>query len=70
VSEHGDNANKEFVCSYEFDGSNWSVTVWASTFEEAEMKLKAMGRGTVEGRLVEKILAGPTCPTCGRAVDD
>lgn len=70
MSERGDNANKEFVCSYEFDGSNWTVTVWASTFEEAEMKLKAMGRGKVDGRLAERIPADGVCPTCGRAVDE
>lgn len=47
----------EFVCSYEFDGQQWSLTIFATTHEEAEMKLKAIGKGTVDGVLVERIPA-------------
>lgn len=82
MSERGDNANKRFTCSYEFDGGRWSVDVWASTFEEAEMKLRAMGRGTVDGvvksifraddaqEAVEFLQSGMgKCPTCGRELE-
>jgi hypothetical protein len=60
-----DNANKEFTCSFEFNGSTWSVPIWASTFEEAEMKLRAAGEGRVDGVVKEKIFAGGICPMCG-----
>ena len=71
MSENGLRANKPFVCSYKFDGSSWSVEVWASTHEEAEMKLKAIGRtGKVDGILGGKIPAGGWCPTCGRENSD
>ena len=53
-----DNANIEFVVNYKFDGHNWGTSVWASTWEEAEMKVKAMGKGKVTGRLVRRIPAG------------
>lgn len=66
-----DNANKEFEFSYEFDGHKWAGSVWASTREEAEMKLKAMGKGKIDGVLMGTIPAtsGP-CPECGRWIDD
>jgi hypothetical protein len=63
------NANKEFVCSYSFDGHNWSTTVWASTHEEAEMKLRAMASGTVDGVLGGVVPHGGRCPTCGKDMD-
>jgi hypothetical protein len=50
-NKRSDNANKEFVCTYNFDGSEWTLTIWAATREEAEMKLKAVGKGRVEGIL-------------------
>lgn len=76
-----DNATREFICTYEFDGAQWSTHVWASTHEEAEMKLKAMANGRVDGVVVEKHDCGDpneieevdfipmnneACPTCGR----
>ena len=47
----------EFVCSYEFDGKKWSLTIFATTYEEAEMKLKAIGKGRVDGVLRDRIPA-------------
>ena len=47
----------EFLCSYEFDGNQWSLTIFATTYEEAEMKLMAIGKGTVDGVLAETIPA-------------
>jgi hypothetical protein len=66
MSDRGDNANKCFVCSYTFDGHKWGAEVWASTFEEAEMKLRAMASGTVDGILRGVIPAARKCPTCKR----
>jgi hypothetical protein len=60
-----DNANKQFLCSYKFDDAEWSVTVWASTWEEAEMKLRVMGQGTVDGVVGAVIPADGRCPKCG-----
>lgn len=42
-------ATKRFIFSYEFDGTKWSAEIWASCCEEAEMKIKAMGHGKVDG---------------------
>lgn len=47
-----DKADKEFQVAYEFNGCKWSSSVWATTWEEAEMKLKAMALGTIDGRIV------------------
>ncbi len=47
----------EFTCSYEFDNHSWAVSVFATTHEEAEMKLRAMGQGTVDGVVMDKIPA-------------
>ena len=47
----------EFVCSYEFDGQEWTLTLFATTHEEAEMKLRAIGKGSVDGVLIETIPA-------------
>ena len=58
-------ANRCFVFTYEFDGSRWGGEVWASTLEEAEMKLKAMGRGTIDGLLGGKIPADGPLPNGG-----
>jgi hypothetical protein len=63
------NANKKFTCTYEFDGSTWGVEVWASTHEEAEMKLRAMGQGKVDGVVMGTIPAGGRCPTCGQEME-
>ena len=47
MSQRGENASIEFGFSYEFDGITWAGHVWASTWEEAEMKVKAMGNGKI-----------------------
>lgn len=78
-----DNATRRFTCSYEFDGQTWAVDVWASTHEEAEMKLRAMAQGTVNGVVTDVIpvgdvadavdfipFAGGKCPTCGKSLDE
>jgi len=47
-----------FACSYTFDGKVYSLTIWATTSEEAEMMLKAVGEnGKVDGRLTDIISA-------------
>jgi hypothetical protein len=63
---NADNANKQFTCSYKFDDVMWGVTIWASTYEEAEMKLKAAGKGKVDGVIMAKTPANDSCPTCGK----
>lgn len=70
MSERADNANKQFTCSYEFDGAQWCVDIWASTFEEAEMKLRAVGKGKVDGVVMGIIPADGKCPTCGRESEE
>jgi hypothetical protein len=65
VSERSSNAKIRFAVEYEFDGMKWGTDVWASTLEEAEMKLRAMGGGTILGRMGGTVFAGGKCPTCG-----
>lgn len=68
---NSDNANKEFCCEYEFDGSRWGVNIFASTREEAEMKLKAIGKtGIVLGVCGGKIPADGICPECKRPIEE
>ena len=61
-----DNANVEYCFSYEFDGSKWAGSIFASTWEEAEMKLRAMADGTIDGVFKGLIPADDRCPTCGQ----
>lgn len=71
MSEQGAKADKPFACSYKFDGVSWGLEVWASTHEEAEMKLKAIGRtGKVDGVAAGKMSVGGLCPTCGHDMGD
>jgi hypothetical protein len=69
MSERGDNANRRFTCEYQFDGIRWGVDVWASTFEEAEMKLRAMASGKVLGPVHAIIPADGKCPTCKQDIE-
>ena len=64
------NASREFSAEYTFDGKRWCTSVWADTFEEAEMKLRAVGKGRIDGVVMEKILASGRCTTCGREPPD
>lgn len=40
---------KRYAISYNFKGSRWSSEVYASSFEEAKEKVKAMSQATVDG---------------------
>jgi hypothetical protein len=62
MSVKSDNANKEFIIEYDFDGK-WTASVWAYTYEEAEMKLRAMANGTIQGVLAHEIRV---CRNCGQ----
>jgi hypothetical protein len=42
-------ATTKFLFTYTFDGTRWGGEVFASTHEEAEMKIRAMGRGRIDG---------------------
>lgn len=50
-------ATVHFCFTYEFDGVQWIGEVYASTYEEAEMKIKAMGKGRIDGVVREIIPA-------------
>ncbi len=47
-----ENACRRFAFTYAFDGLYWLGEVYAATFEEAEMKVKAMAKGKVQGEIV------------------
>lgn len=50
-------ADIPFACSYEFDGKPYAIVIWASIWEEAEMKLKAISKGKIDGVLRGNIKA-------------
>ena len=42
---------KRYAISYNFKGSRWSSEVYASSFEEAKEKVKAMSQAIVDGEM-------------------
>ena len=38
-----------YLCSYDYDGRRWSVDFPATSFHDAQKRLKAMAKGTVDG---------------------
>lgn len=51
---------KEFVCSYQFDGAEWGITIHAASEQEASRRMRAIGMtGRVDGELVAVIPAYP-----------
>ncbi len=50
--DRSENACRRFAFTYTFDGLAWLGEVYAATFEEAEMKVKAMAKGKVQGEIV------------------
>lgn len=58
TDEHGVQWFK-FLCEYGFDGSSWSVEVWARSREDAQARLGSIGcTGVVKGQLYTVIAAG------------
>lgn len=57
AQQRAERANVRFCFTYEFDGVKWGAEVWAATWEEAEMKIKAMGTGEIDGVVGEVIPA-------------
>lgn len=51
-------ATTRYAFSYSFDGTTWCGEVFATTWKEAEMKVRAMGRGRIDGRVGGIIPAG------------
>jgi hypothetical protein len=53
-----DNNNfQKYLCDYTFNGSKWSIDIYAESWEQAEEKLIAIGKGVVIGDCVEEIPA-------------
>lgn len=47
---------KTFVCSYKYRGLDWDISVVATSFEDAQARLRAMGTsGVVDGILYAEI---------------
>ena len=42
---------KRYAISYNFKGSRWCSEVYASSFEEAKEKVKAMSQAIVDGEI-------------------
>ena len=43
--------DKPYLCEYRHEGATWSVEIHASSFEDAENRLKALSRGKVLGEI-------------------
>ena len=56
----------DYLCSYQFEGRQYSLTLRARNWDEAEARLKALFWGTVDGELHETIPAVPTAKTMVR----
>lgn len=46
---------QQFICDYKFAGSSWSIVLQATSFEEAEERLKEISHGKVTGILKAEI---------------
>ncbi len=46
------NNYKTYLCSYVYEGKSWSVEIKATSFEDAENRLKALAKGKVEMEVV------------------
>lgn len=42
---------KTYLCDYQYEGSTWSVEISATSFEDAENRLKALNHGEIVGEL-------------------
>jgi hypothetical protein len=45
---------QKYMCVYTFKGQKWSIDIYAESWEEAEERLKAISKGTIEGKLKQK----------------
>lgn len=46
---------KPFAASYRCDGRRWAVTLYATSFSDAERRLALMAYGRVDGEIVAAI---------------
>jgi hypothetical protein len=51
---------KTYLCDYSYAGSRWAVEIVATSFEDAEARLRALSRGTVAGEIKAIIPISPT----------
>lgn len=50
----------EFVCSYPFEGGSFKFSIFATGFDDAEARLRAIQNyGTLDGQLMGRIPAVP-----------
>lgn len=52
--KEGSNTTR-YACEYEYQGHKWAAYIDAPSFEEAEARLRCLGRGKVLGELVATI---------------
>ncbi|MBZ0141329.1 MAG: hypothetical protein K8H87_16420 [Pseudorhodoplanes sp.] len=44
-----------YLGSYEFDGEQWQIEIWARDFDEACRKLKAVANGHIGGQIFSTV---------------
>ena len=46
---------QKYMCVYTFNRSKWSINIYAKSWEEAEERLVAISKGSIEGEVEEEI---------------
>lgn len=49
---------KTYLCDYSYAGSRWSIEIAATSFEDAEARLRALSKGQVAGEVKAVIPVG------------
>jgi hypothetical protein len=52
-------ADREFLFSYRYGGSEWGISIFAADPAEAREKIKAVGMARYDGELMMRIPAAP-----------
>lgn len=48
---------QKYMCVYTFNGSKWSIDIYAESWKEAEERLVAISKGSIEGKVEVEIPA-------------
>ena len=43
--------SKTYLCDYKYEGATWSIEIKATSFEDAQKRLRALVRGEIVGEL-------------------
>lgn len=61
-------ADREFLFSYRYGGSEWGISIFAADPVEAKEKIKAVGLARYDGELMVRIPAAPGAGILARLI--